>query len=510
MKNLENNQPLTFLVVKNTFYNLITQLILMAVVIWSLPNILHGLSKEGFGLLSLIWAVIGYFSLFDFGLSRANTKFLAEAVALDDKLNIRKLVWTSLFITSIIGIVFGIMLISLTPIFVRDIFKVDESLMNIAISSMIASAIGLPFMLLFGSIKGFQMALQRFDLVNIFQSILGVGQWLGAVLLITFGFGIKEIIYLTIGIRILMTIIAFAGLSRLIPHIYDSINIWDKDTIKSILKFGSWLTISQIISPLFLYLDRFLIGILLSLSAVAVYTLPQEAISRFLIIPLSLTTTLFPALSGQSVLNAGGNKVMDIYDKSIKYLFIFLLPIIIFLIVNTQEIINIWIGNGYASESIIIFQILLIGFFFNSLAQIPATTLHALNRPDLTAKFHLIELPILIILNLVLIPIFGIMGAAIAWTVRVVIDAVLLFAGVNRISVKSFEFKSLFINYGRYPFHLIVAFLSLIIFFISSNNLVNAIISVAFLLLYFLTVWYYFLNSQEKENLVLIRSKLFR
>jgi hypothetical protein len=54
--------------------------------------------------------------------------------------------------------------------------------------------------------------------------------------------------------------------------------------------------------------------------------------------------------------------------------------------------------------------------------------LQANNRPDLTAKFHALELlPFLGILWFG-IQWFGLIGAALAWTLRVVADAVLLFA----------------------------------------------------------------------------------
>jgi hypothetical protein len=50
----------------------------------------------------------------------------------------------------------------------------------------------------------------------------------------------------------------------------------------------------------------------------------------------------------------------------------------------------------------------------------------------LPAKFHLLELPVMVVLNMILIPLAGIAGAAITWSLRVVFDGILLFGGVAR------------------------------------------------------------------------------
>ena len=62
----------------------------------------------------------------------------------------------------------------------------------------------------------------------------------------------------------------------------------------------------------------------------------------------------------------------------------------------------------------------------NSLAYIPYYLLQGVGRPDLTAKFHLLELPIHIALVWFMVTHFGLPGAALAWTLRVTLDFVLL------------------------------------------------------------------------------------
>jgi len=68
-----------------------------------------------------------------------------------------------------------------------------------------------------------------------------------------------------------------------------------------------------------------------------------------------------------------------------------------------------------------------LGVWINSLAFIPSSYLGAIGKPKTIATFHMAELlPFLGILWL-LIHFFGLAGAAVAWSLRVAIDAVLLF-----------------------------------------------------------------------------------
>jgi Na+-driven multidrug efflux pump len=56
-----------------------------------------------------------------------------------------------------------------------------------------------------------------------------------------------------------------------------------------------------------------------------------------------------------------------------------------------------------------------------------------MGRPDINAKFHMMELVLHVPLAWWLITNYGVTGAAIAWTVRVTIDATLLFVAASRL-----------------------------------------------------------------------------
>jgi O-antigen/teichoic acid export membrane protein len=69
---------------------------------------------------------------------------------------------------------------------------------------------------------------------------------------------------------------------------------------------------------------------------------------------------------------------------------------------------------------------LVVGVFLNSLAQVPFSLIQGVGRPDLTAKLHVAEMPFYLLVLWLLISKYGIVGVAMAWTLRVGLDAAAL------------------------------------------------------------------------------------
>ena len=105
-----------------------------------------------------------------------------------------------------------------------------------------------------------------------------------------------------------------------------------------------------------------------------------------------------------------------LYSRSIKYILLALFPIILLIIVLAQDGLTVWLGADFARHSTRVLQWLAVGVLANSLAFVPFSFIQGIGRPDLTAKLHLLELPVYLAILFWLIHPFGIVGAAIAWS----------------------------------------------------------------------------------------------
>jgi O-antigen/teichoic acid export membrane protein len=142
----------------------------------------------------------------------------------------------------------------------------------------------------------------------------------------------------------------------------------------------------------------------------------------------SLATSMFPRLSMQ----AGGTgqsssgEAQELARRSFCFLAAALAPLYVVAIFAMRPFLVRWVGPSLAQQSATVGEILLAAWWINGLAQVPYTALQAKGRPDLTAKFHLLELPPFVFLLWVGLRVAGVEGAAAAWGVRVTIDTVLL------------------------------------------------------------------------------------
>src|SRR5260370_3776173 len=64
--------------------------------------------------------------------------------------------------------------------------------------------------------------------------------------------------------------------------------------VHPLLVLGGWMTVSNLVSPIIVYLDRFLIWALLSVSTVAAYTVPFGMVTRLTVIPGAMAGVLLP------------------------------------------------------------------------------------------------------------------------------------------------------------------------------------------------------------------------
>ncbi len=409
---------------RNTLLNFIGQLIPLFLGIVTIPFIVGGLGVERFGLLSLAWVVLGYFTIFDLGLGRATTKYVAEALGKDERAQVPGLIWTATAVQGVLGFLGALILIGVTPFVVGHLLHVPPALVGEAKAVFYLLAVAIPVVMVSSSFSGCLEAAQRFDFANIVRIPSGAGTFLVPVVGLTLGLKLSGIVVLILALR-LLALLAFGAFAL---HAVPELRKFSADfgVFPRLFAYGGWLTVANIVGPLLQYVDRFAVALLISLAAVAYYTAPFDMVTRLGIIPGSLVMTLFPAFS-----TLGTTRKEDVrrfYVRSIKYLLLVTGPTVLVLVALSGTIIRMWLGPDFASQSTLVFQILLLGALVGMVAPISASLLQGLGRPDIIPKLYLVELPLNAALVLFLVHKMGLVGAALSFALRTLVDAALLFA----------------------------------------------------------------------------------
>ena len=419
------------LLTKNWALNLAGQLAPLVVALAAMPYVIHGLGSERFGILSIAWVLLSYSTLLDLGLGRATTKFFAEHLGRDESEKLPAVLWTSVWAQLALGLAGTLLFAAITSPLVEHVLRMSSGLRADTKLSFFILAGSLPIVLVGNAFRAVLEASQRFDLVNYVRAPANASIFLLPAIGLSLGVGLPGIVLLLILARLAATIAYIVLCLQRFPALRGSYS-GDSATIRTLLVYGGWVTVSNVVGPLMTYLDRFFIGSIVSVTAVGYYTAPYEAISRATILPGSLMATIFPAFSS---LEATGSreKLEELCVRSLKSLLLMLGPLLLLVAVFAHEALQIWLGADFVAKGTRVVQVLAMGTLFNCVASVPLALLLGLHRPDLVAKFHLLEfLPYFILLWSLLGP-MGIVGAALAWTARMLVDGVLLFGAASKL-----------------------------------------------------------------------------
>ena len=494
------------LILKNTVINFIGQVLPILAAIIGVPVLIKFLGVERFGILSLLWMVMWYSTMLDLGLGRATTKFVSEEIAKSNFEKIPKIFWTSALVQFGIGVLIGMVFFALTPIVVEKFLKISPSILEETKLAFYLISFSAPIILVSTSFQGVLEAYQRFDLVNAVIVPVKIGVLILSIVGALLNLKLYGIIFLLILMRVFMILVLFFLDVKINPEIRKVFN-FDFNLLPSLFSFGGWVTVVNIVNPVLIYSDRFLIGAILSTSVLAYYTAPFEVVQRLWVIPASFTMTLFPAFS----LLSGGNqdeRISNLFSRAVKLTFIALFPIVFVISFFSSEILNLWLGHEFALKSSNIFKILAYGILLNSIAGFPMILFQGIGKPDVIAKVYIAELVLYIPLLSLFIYKFGIVGAGLGWIIRQVIDIVILFGLI--FGKKTIRMKE-FINAEMLELGLFFLLSILIVMYADSLSLIFKFISAVSLLCVFMyVVWFRVLNGEERNAVkVFVKIKKF-
>jgi O-antigen/teichoic acid export membrane protein len=200
--------------------------------------------------------------------------------------------------------------------------------------------------------------------------------------------------------------------------------------LRQLLSFGGWVTVSNIVGPVIVYVDRFVIGAVLAASSVVIYAVPFDVVSRLPVLIASLCSVLLPELArlSRAASNEPGNIhiVRRLVRRSSMFSAWVVAAVVVVGWVATPWALRWWLGAAFAEQGTQVTQILLLAFGVNALAQIPFTALQAAGRVRAVAFLHMAELLPYGVVVFLAVSWLGIVGAAWAWLLRSVIDYAVL------------------------------------------------------------------------------------
>jgi O-antigen/teichoic acid export membrane protein len=404
----------------NFAINVLGAIVPLAVALVTVPIYVRHLGDARYGVLSIVWVLLGYFGFLDLGLSRAAVNALARLRNAPQEARARVLV-TTLVMNLSLGLFGSLCLAVFGSYLLLHVLAVPEALKP-EIAQAFPWIVGLfPLALVAGVGTGALESRERFLLANVLQVVGGsLGQVVPVVLAVAVSPSLAIVIPAAVVARVLTV-------SAILIAVYRdegplSLRAFDWNQGRNLLSYGGWISVSGVIGPILSSLDQFVIGSVLNVAAVAHYAVPMSLVTRSQVFAAALARTLFPRLS-----SVGPAEALILASRALLSLAYSYGAICAPAIILTPIFFKYWIGAEFAAVAAPVAQMLFFGAWINGLAFVPFGLLQSQGRPDVTGKFHAVEVLPFIGMLWVLTSTNGIGGAALAWTLRCGVDAACLF-----------------------------------------------------------------------------------
>ncbi|WP_161491166.1 oligosaccharide flippase family protein [Polynucleobacter campilacus] len=381
----------------------------------SIPIIIRSLGLYEFGILSINLAVAGFIVLFDFGICKTfvNLSYRSK----DNNKLTNKLFINSIYTLLILGFIFILIFLIIETISNLLSHGTNSVNFHIYIEILLIS----PIILISQFSKNYFESKFEFAKATMVQVINTSSMFIGPIVAIHCGFlDIKHII-ISIGffkfISIMISFILIAN-EKIKNELSFSVKI-----IKDLTINYKAMTINGISSPFLISADRVLLGLLSGPISVGTFSAASEFISRVFGGLGSITNILFPYYSA---INSDNHKNGILFYKKTFYLYLLTCCVLFSILLIISDHINIYLFNESRDEkSIQVIYILIVGFFFNCVAQLPCSYIYATNKITLWSKVQIVEAIVYIPFLICMIEEKGLVGAAISLTIRLFIDLLL-------------------------------------------------------------------------------------
>ncbi|WP_337188866.1 flippase [Phenylobacterium sp.] len=406
-------------------YNLIGSLVPIALSLLTVPLYLKLVGPDRYGVLAIAWILLGYFGLFDMGLGRATSFRIASLREAPREARAAAL-WSALCVNVGMGVAGGFVLWGVAGFFFQNVLKTPDALRPEIMAGVPLLATAVPIATLTGVLSGALQGREKFLETNAISVVsTALFQLLPLSVAYFHGPDLPFLLAAAIGARLAAIVaLGYRAHAELLKGLRPR---FEKAEIPQLLKFGGWANLTSIIGPVLIIADRFAIGGVLGSAALAIYTVPFQLAQRIAIVPGALVNALFPRMT------ASDPQRRDVLARrSTQTLACIVSPIVLVGVLLLEPFLGIWVGPEIGGQAAPAGRLLFLGYWANAFALVPFIFLQASGRPDLPPKMHLIEIPIYLGCLYWAMSHMGLIGCAMVFAGRCMLDYVLLAAVSGR------------------------------------------------------------------------------
>ena len=398
--------------IRNASFPTIEFIVTPLLYLFSTPYLVHNLGVNHYGIWMLANAITGFAGVMNFGLGEATVKYVSMYRGRHDEDGINKCISCTftlyLFLSAFMAVVCWIA----APFLVKQIFKISQE--DVAVAELTIKLAGIVLGLrTLGSV--FLSVLRGFERYDLFSKInIGIVSLitLSSVALVYLGYGLASILFGMIIVLCLNLLVSFVTAKK----IFSALRIqqtFDVRSNKGFINFALFSWIQGVAATIFSQADRLLIGYLLGTSAITYYSVSLNVAQQVHAAVGASTSFLFPLVSSESE-KKDKRDLKRIYKICSLLGIIISLSILLPLLIGGKFFLTVWMGADFAAHSYVLMTILLCAYFLLAVNVVPHYFLLGFGEMRFVSLTNIAGGALSLIGMIILIPLFGINGAALS------------------------------------------------------------------------------------------------
>ena len=403
---------------RNSLYSLAAFTVPIILSFFVTPFVVKHLGTEDYGMYALVLSFIGFFAIADLGVSPALVKYTAEYNARKEYLTLSRIFSSVIFFYLFIGTLAGIGIALFGWLVAPNLIKVSPGAAGKLQLVFYVAAFGFLCNMVLGAFAAIPGSLQRFDISSKINFIAaGLTAFLTVSLMYLNG-GVVSLVILSVFTSIFFAIVYSQVNKRLIPQLR-FIPKFDKSSFKMIFSFGGYAVVGMLAGTLLFEFDKIFIGATLGAAAVTFYVLPSSLAIKIYASMAALTNVVFP-LSSELIAKGDVEKLQNLYYRAMRIIISLIILFTVPMYILSHNFLLSWVGPEFAEKSTLVFQLLIATYSILATSTIASFIALGAGKPKPTAVYAVVMGILNISLLLLLLPIFGLNGAAWAYLISVV------------------------------------------------------------------------------------------
>ncbi len=404
MRKIEKRQ-----IIKNVSSNWVSLGINVVVGLLLSPFILHRLGDTAFGLWVLIFSITGYYGMFDLGIRSSVVRYVSKFTATGDREELAKLINTSLFTYSCIGVV-SMLVTVLVASHIERMFHIPTEFLPTARRLLLmvgaSMAIGFPA----GVFGGFLVGLQKFYVLswtNVVSTLLRAALIVTALI---HGYRLLTVALITITLPLLASIMNGIFALRLCPVPFGAKYV-DRATFRQIRSYSGVTFMIIVAGRLKFKTDELVIGTFLSAAAITYFNIGGRIVDYAGQVVTALSQVFVP-MASQSDARSDMTRLRKIFLVGNRVCGLTIFPVCVILLILGKSVIEVWVGKKYVATSYPVLVIMILCSTLWWAQGASGRILFGMSKHGTWAVVTMIEGVANLILSIILVRPYGIIGDA--------------------------------------------------------------------------------------------------